>query len=127
MARQNRTVAQCAEAIRNAGGFITVAAKQLGMSHPALSKRVKNSEALQQVLNETKEQYLDLAESQLVEAVKDRESWAICFYLKCKGKDRGYVEKQQIDNTSSDGSMSLPNRIEIVPAGFDEQEPDSTS
>ena len=123
MARQSRTVEQCAEAIRNAGGFITVAAKQLGMSHPALSKRVKNSETLQQVLNETKEQYLDLAESQLIKAVKDRESWAICFYLKCKGKKRGYIEKQELDHSSSDGSMS-PQRIEIVPGKFDDEEAD---
>ena len=123
MARQSRTVEQCAEAIRNAGGFITVAAKQLNMSHPALSKRVKQSERLQQVLNETKEQYLDLAESQLIKAVKDRESWAICFYLKCKGKKRGYVEKQELDHSSSDGSMS-PQRIEIVPGKFDDEEAD---
>ena len=36
-------------------------------------------------------------------------------------------DKQSVDNTSSDGSMTPPQRIEIVPAGFDEQDPDSTS
>ena len=36
-------------------------------------------------------------------------------------------DKQSVDNTSSDGSMTPPQRIEIVPAGFDEQEDNGTS
>jgi len=76
------TTKQCVEAIHNSGGFITPAAKQLNISQAALSKRIKKSKALQQVLAETKEQYLDLAETQLIKAVRDREAWAISFYLK---------------------------------------------
>jgi len=109
MARQNRTVEQCAEAIRNAGGFITIAAKQLGISQPGLSRRIQKSEKLKEVLAETREQYLDLAESKLISAVKGGESWAICFYLKCKGKDRGYVERQQVDATV-DGGITVIGR-----------------
>lgn len=113
MARQITTVKDCAQALRNTGGFITAAAKQLGISQPALSKRISKSAKLKAVVEETKEQYLDLAESQLVKAIKDRESWAICFYLKCKGKQRGYVEKQEVDYSSSDGSMS-PKETKIT-------------
>ena len=39
----------------------------------------------------------------------------------------GMSDKQEHDLTSSDGSMTPPQRIEIVPAGFDEQEDNSTS
>jgi len=105
------TTKQCVEAIHNSGGFITPAAKQLNISQAALSKRIKKSKALQQALAETKEQYLDLAETQLIKAVRDREAWAICFYLKCKGKDRGYVEKRQI---SVDDSKPITFKYNLV-------------
>lgn len=97
MAKQFTTIKQCEEAIHNSGGFVTEAARQLGISQPALSKRINSSERLKQAMAETRERYLDLAESRLISAIKGGESWAICFYLKCKGKERGYIERQQID------------------------------
>jgi hypothetical protein len=27
------------------------------------------------------------------------EAWAVCFYLKCQARDRGYIEKQELDVT----------------------------
>jgi len=114
MARQNRTVEQCAEAIRNAGGFITTAAKMLGMSQPALSKRIAQSETLRSVVEETREKYLDLAESKLIKAINNDAPWAICFYLKCKGKQRGYVEKQVIesDNRNLNVNFIAPEKYQ---------------
>lgn len=93
MARQNRSINQCAEALRKSGGFVSHAAKMLEMSQPALSKRIKKSKVLQQVVADTKEEYIDLAESKLIKAVKNGEAWAICFYLKCQARHRGWIEK----------------------------------
>jgi len=39
---------------------------------------------------------LDLAESKLLKAIEEGQIAAIIFYLKCKGKKRGYVERQEI-------------------------------
>ena len=39
---------------------------------------------------------LDMAESKLLKAIKEGQIAAIIFYLKCKGKKRGYVERQEI-------------------------------
>jgi hypothetical protein len=60
---------------------------------------VKKHARLQRVLEEAREQHLDLAETQLISSVKQGQAWAVCFFLKCKGKSRGYIEKQQIDAT----------------------------
>ncbi len=40
---------------------------------------------------------IDYAESKLFQAIANGESWAICFFMKCKAKHRGYVEVQRIE------------------------------
>ena len=47
-----------------------------------------------------KESLLDLAESKLMENINNNENIAIIFYLKTKGKQRGYIEKQEVEVVS---------------------------
>lgn len=84
------------DALEAAGGFVTIAAKKLNMSYQAVSERIKKDPELKKKKEEIDEGYKDFAESKLVVAIKNGESWAICFFLKCKAKDRGYVERQEI-------------------------------
>jgi len=58
---------------------------------------------------------LDLAEFALTLAVIDREPWAVKFMLSTQGKNRGYVEKQQIENVSQDSEEMLEKLAEILP------------
>ena len=90
------TIKQIADALEISGGYVTVAAKKLGVTYQAVSYRIKKNKGLQDIKKSLDEYYLDLSESELIKAVKRGESWAICFHLKCKGKNRGYVERQEI-------------------------------
>ena len=47
---------------------------------------------------------LDFVESQLHQQIKDKDTAATIFYLKTKGKKRGYIEKQEIGFTDPDGN-----------------------
>jgi len=87
---------QIEHALISSGGFISHAAKKLNVCHSSISERVTKSPRLQKVRDDTKEQNLDLAETKLLSAVKEGAPWAICFYLKCQGKQRGYVERQEV-------------------------------
>jgi hypothetical protein len=49
--------------------------------------------------DETSEIALDFAESMLMENIKNAKETSIIFYLKTKGKKRGYIEKQELDLT----------------------------
>jgi len=84
------------EALRASGGFISRADRRLGKDHSAISKRIKKSERLQQALYEIREFQLDIAEDQLMKLISEGSLGAVCFYLKCLGQSRGYIEKKQI-------------------------------
>lgn len=102
------TTAQIEEALRKSGGFQSQAAKMVGISQQAVSKRIKKSKHLQIAVREIDDTYLDLAESKLINAINKDQSWAICFYLKCKGKHRGYVERQEL---SGPGGGPVPIKL----------------
>ena len=87
---------QIEEAIRKNGGWLTFAAKAVDLSYRQILRRVAQSERLQKVRDEVRERYLDIAESALITAVRRGEAWAVCFYLKCKGKGRGYIERESV-------------------------------
>lgn len=85
------------KAIIASGGFITIAAKSLGVTHSAVSLYIKAHPELQDLIEEIQESYLDFAESQLISLIKAKDKAAIFFYLKCKGKERGYIERAEYD------------------------------
>jgi len=104
------TIEDVEEAIKKAGGFISIAARTLGVTRQAIWKRVKKSARLKEAIDDIEEKYLDLAESELVKAIDGGERWAITFYLRTKGKKRGYVEGQEL--TGKEGKP-LPLHITI--------------
>jgi hypothetical protein len=80
------------KALRATGGFMSLAAQRLGCSYRTVLRRMNASPRLQQSMAEICDKKLDITEA----------GWAICFYLKCKGKQRGYVERQEV--TGKDGA-----------------------
>ena len=110
MSREMTTIQQCKDALVRHGGFVTHAAHSLGITHGALSTRIKRHKELQQVREEICESYLDLAESSLIAKMKEKDLGSICFYLKCKGKSRGYVERQEINQhtTGAIATVTFP-------------------
>ena len=53
--------------------------------------------ALQDVLNEARESSIDLAESELIKAIEAGNLTANIFFLKTRGKSRGYSERSEDD------------------------------
>ncbi len=85
------------EALHKSGGFRSATAELLGVSRSAVSNRINRSEELQQIVYDIEESRLDLAETSLINSLKDGEPWAVQFYLKRKGQKRGYNEKQELE------------------------------
>ena len=96
------TVEQVEEALWQAAGLRYGAAEKLKCSPSTVTNYIKRHKRLQRAIEEAKESTLDMAEAQLINLMKDGDRTAIIFFLKTQGKDRGYVERQELTG-SADG------------------------
>jgi hypothetical protein len=65
-----------------------------------------------EVMKQCDEEALDFAENKLMENINKNDTTSLIFYLKCKGKHRGYVEKQSLEIAGTDGgAVKIDNQI----------------
>ncbi len=115
MAKKKFKVSQVAEALRNSGGIYTGAAQQLNCVTSTITNYVNRSPKLQALLAELEEQHLDLAETKLIRLMLDGDKTAIIFYLKTKGKGRGYTERAEVT-----GPNGVPLTIDVTKCSDEE-------
>jgi len=103
---------QIIEALRGSMGIVTQAAYKLRMQRTYLHKRIRDSTGLKAALDDIREENLDLAESKLFEMIQKGDKIAIIFFLKCLGKSRGYVERQEVTGKEGVqlGQIAIPIR-----------------
>jgi len=89
-------------AIQAAKGIKATAAQSLGCSRQTITNYIDRYPAVKAAYQEAKDTTLDLCESKLI-ALVEREEWpAIRFMLVTLGKDRGYIERQEIQQLGGD-------------------------
>ncbi len=100
-----------------AGGNVSVAAKRIGLSRQQLYKCIEADPVIAKGKAEGLNKRLDFAESQLEKNILAGKEASIFFFLKCQGKVRGYIERQEI--TGADGAALAPTtiRLEYVKPG----------
>ena len=91
-----KTIAQIYE---KKAANVSATCKALNISRTQFYKWKNRYPKLTEMLNEVDESLLDFAESKLMEKVQDGDITALIFFLKTKGKKRGYVE--QVENNVS--------------------------
>jgi hypothetical protein len=70
---------------------------------------MKEYPEIAEAISDANEEVNDVAELKLYDAIKRGEAWAICFRLKTKAKNRGYVEKAELTGTNG-----APVKIKLV-------------
>lgn len=119
------------EALEKSMGVVTDACKLVGISRVTYYEYYNNDEEFKASVDDISNVALDFVESKLFEKINgvsigklnekgEVESYkvppsdtALIFYLKTKGKKRGYIERQEIDITQ--------NKIEfIMPEGYED-------
>jgi len=88
-------------------GVVTTACKKTETPRSTFYKWLKEDEAFADKVKEIENVSLDFAESKLFEQMADNNTSATIFYLKTKGKKRGYWEKQQMDMTTDDEPIQI--------------------
>src|SRR5262249_10585740 len=96
------TLEDVASQLERSHGNLAAAARSLGYTREGLRKLVNRHPSLGAVLRDCREAMKDDAESALYAAALRGEAWAVCFFLKCQAKDRGYVERTETREVTDD-------------------------
>ena len=93
--------AQLLKALEKRLGIVSTACKSGGISRTTYYKYYNEDKDFKWSVDSIGDIALDCAESQLFELIKEKNVTAIIFYLKTKGKKRGYIEKQEVNHNSN--------------------------
>lgn len=95
------------EQLKDTKGIISIACQRVGITRQTFWMWLKDDPDFKQEVDEITEYQIDYVESRLLDKIEDGSDTAIIFYLKCKGKHRGYVEKTELDINSSSSSIKV--------------------
>ena len=99
------------KALRDTDANFTATAKRLKCSRKAVYDAVTRYD-LQSVVDECRDEMVDVAENALHNLVRNEHASAIMFYLRTIGKSRGYVER--VENSLA-GSLEVKQKIDTPP------------
>ncbi|QDP51705.1 MAG: hypothetical protein Unbinned92contig1003_18 [Prokaryotic dsDNA virus sp.] len=94
-------------ALESSLGVVTTACKKTGIPRSTYYKWLKEDSDFADKVKDIENVSLDFAESKLFEQMQDNNTSATIFYLKTKGRKRGYWEKQQFDVTTDDEPIKI--------------------
>jgi len=122
MGKQRFRLDHVEDALRRTAGLVTPASRLLeqayGSCTPATVRNyIRRYPRLQQTISEAVELNLDLAEGKLIQAIGDSNMTAIIFYLKTKGRNRGYIQRAEL--TSKDGEPLALTTLDDVRQQFE--------
>ncbi len=97
MARPRKLTAEkIISALQKADGILIDAARLLGVTRQTLYNYMKGNDVIAEAYDQINESTIDKVEGKLLKAAYQGNVTAQIFYLKTKGKVRGYVERQEI-------------------------------
>ena len=113
------TQTQIINALTEARGMVAVAARQLGCERRTVYNAIKRHPKVAAVLEELREFTTDTAETALFDAIEEKQAWAVCFYLKTQGSNRGYRENARVEHTGANGGPIAIREVIIERPGIE--------
>jgi hypothetical protein len=101
------------DATKGSGGFITTIARKIPCDRTTVYRAIEKYPTVKQAIADEKESMKDMAEGQLIKRINAGSDTAIIFYLKTQAKERGYVERQEI-NIQNVSELSDAQLLEII-------------
>ena len=110
------------EAFTTRLGNITLACKDIKLDRQTFYDWKATDEEFKKAVEEVNQVVLDFAEGKLMGLINKQNPAAIIFFLKCRAKERGYIERQEItiDDYSKDALKEQLLKVNVdVLAGID--------
>ncbi len=100
------------KALETSLGVVTIACKKTDIPRSTYYKWLKEDKKFAKEVQDIENIALDFAESKLHTQIEDGNTAATIFYLKTKGKKRGYIEKSELDLGSGDEPIKINIKID---------------
>ena len=97
------------EALEKSLGIVTTACKIVGCARSTFYKYYKDDQDFRASVDELENLTLDYVETKLHKQIENDNTTATIFYLKTKGKKRGYVERKEVEMTAEVSTSKLSN------------------
>jgi len=97
MKKTKKLLKKLVETHRNSLCNISLTCKKHGIIRNTFYEWMKQEEWFRNAIEENKEATVDFVESKLMKKISDEDTASIIFYLKTKGKTRGYIERIEQD------------------------------
>jgi len=97
------------EALEQSLGIVTTACKIVGCARSTFYKYYKDDQDFKASVDELENLTLDFVESKLHKQIENDNTTATIFYLKTKGKKRGYIERKEVEMTAEVSTSKLSN------------------
>lgn len=103
------------EALQESLGIVTTACINAGVSRSQFYEWLKNDKEFAKAVEDIEDVTLDFVEGKLLQNVKDNDTQSILFYLKTKGKRRGYTERSEIQADITSGGKAFTGFSSVLP------------
>lgn len=90
------------QCLRETSGIVQYACEKAGISRTTYYNWYDDDDAFRERVDEINELQIDVAEAALLKKIKAEDTTAIIFYLKTKGRDRGYTERREITGANGE-------------------------
>jgi hypothetical protein len=89
------------EALSKTLGVVSSACDVVGINRGVFYRLYNSDPEFAEQVKDLENVALDFVESKLYELINEKNPTAIIFYLKTKGKSRGYIERQEIQQNTN--------------------------
>jgi len=96
------------EALRASLGIVTTACERAGVGRATHYRWMETDSEYADAVKQCEDIALDFAETSLMRQIGRGEAAATIFYLKTKGRNRGYIERKDVDVTTGGAQMITP-------------------
>ena len=87
--------------ISSSFGNITTIAKRLGVNRSTVYGYIKRWAGVREAIDDARETRKDLVEDKMMKRIMEGSDTMVIFFAKTQMKDRGYVERQEIENSGN--------------------------
>lgn len=91
--------------LKKKAGNLSQVAEALEVSRTAIYDWLQKDEEFKTAHGDQIESLIDFAESTLLKSMQNGSDTATIFFLKCRAKKRGYIEKTEVEHS---GSIATP-------------------